>query len=121
MWLDGVESLFHMKKVVNQTDKYSAVRSALLYSDARLLLVIMDRMSVGKPYDTLKAAIFEEFTPSFYQWMESLANLPPLVDQKTPELLANICNLESEGHRDFNFGSYAWLSHQPEHVHAQLV
>ena len=49
MWLDGVESLFHMKKVVNQTDKYSAVCSALLYSVSRLLLVIMDRMSAGKP------------------------------------------------------------------------
>ena len=77
MWLDGVESLFHMKKVVNQTDKYSAVCSALLYSVSRLLLVIMDRMSAGKPYDTLKAAI----PPSIYQRMESLANLPPLVDQ----------------------------------------
>lgn len=121
MWLDSIESLFHMKKVVNQTDKYSAVRSALPYSVVRLLPAIMDGMPAVKPFDTLKAAILEEFTPSIYQRMETLANLPPLGDQKPSELLATIRNLEPEGRRDSDFGRYAWLSRLPEHIRAQLV
>lgn len=53
MWLDGVESLFHIKKVVNQTAKYFPVRPALPYSIVRLLPAIMDGMPAVKPNDTL--------------------------------------------------------------------
>ena len=88
MCLDSVESLFNMKKVVNQTDKYSAVHSALPYLVVRLLPALMDSMSAVKPYDTLKAAVLEEFTPYIYQQMRSLANLSPLGVQKPSELLA---------------------------------
>ena len=48
----------------------------------------MDGMSAVKPYDTLKAAVLEEFTPYIYQQMRSLANLSPLGVQKPSELLA---------------------------------
>ena len=121
MWLAKVEALFHTKKVISQADKYFAAFAVLPYSVVRLLPAVRDGIPRIKPFDVLRESILEEFTPSVYQRMEALANLPPLGDQKPSQLLATIRDLETEGNQDSDFGRFAWLSRLPENIRAQLV
>ena len=72
------------------------------------------------PYMTLRNQIIKKFTPSSFQRMEMLHNLPPMGDKRPSELWAQISNLESPDFPNSEYGRHAWLSRLLEHIRAQL-
>ncbi len=120
-WFRLAEGHFTLRNITDPVARYYHVLASLSQDAVRLVRHVLHEDTGPLSYDNLRTSLLASHTLSNYQKMERMMRLPPLGDQETSVMLAEMLEFCPAGESSTAVFAYLFLQRLPCEIRVLLL